>query len=78
MTFRNSGCLAPKNEFKENSQSNSFRAWTFGADGGSWGDLLPAGQPGESHRDDDDAQSFGDNHDQNPGVPCCLVEQGTA
>ena len=71
--------FAPKNEFEENSQSNSFRAWTVGADGGSWGDLLLTCQPGDGHReDDDDVQSFSDNLDQNLGVPCRLVEQGTA
>ena len=71
------------------------RAWRpIGADGGSWGDVLPAGQPGHSRKHKDDAfnvdglndqdQNFdNDDQDQNlffcrPGFPGSLVEQGIA
>ena len=73
--------VAPENESEENHNGIFFRARTFGADGGSGGDLLLARQPGDGHRDNNDAQSFGDNLDENippPGIPCRLVEQGTA
>ena len=41
------------------------RAWRpIGADGGSWGDVLPAGQPGHSRKHKDDAFNVDGLNDQ--------------